>query len=487
MPNIFKIRNFRLMIFYSLFINLLLLVGCTKSGNDGTPTPPNTTPLKNDIDVWLTTGDQTSKLQKQTSKLSFTQSLNNYPTISVDTTISFQKIDGFGFTLTGGSALLLNKMSSSSRESILNDLFGCNGEQACISYLRLSVGASDLDDRVFSYNDIPNGQEDMALSSFSLSRDTIHLVPIIKEILKIQPNIKFMASPWSPPVWMKSNNNSVGGSLLPKYYDVYADYFVKYINSMKAQGILIDAITIQNEPQHGGNNPSLLMSAAEQALFIKKHLGPKFKAAGLNTKIIIWDHNCDRPDYPISILNDAEAKSFIDGSAFHLYAGDISALSQVRAAHPTKNLYFTEQWTGANGSFDGDLQWHVKNVVIGSMQHWSKVALEWNLASDPAFDPHTPGGCTQCKGALTIDGNVATKNVGYFIIAHASRFVPAGSSRIESNSIANIHQVTFLTPNGKKVMVALNETNKTEIFNIQHNGKKALASLQAHSVATFVW
>lgn len=487
MPNIIQAKNTRPMIIYSLLLHMLLFWSCSKSGNDGPSNPPVTTPLTNEVDVWVTTGDQASKLLKQTSVLAFTQSPNNYPVIAIDSSTIYQNIDGFGFTLTGGSAMLLGQMSSFSRENILQEMFGCAGEQACISYLRLSMGASDLDDRVFSYNDLPAGQEDLNLTSFSLSRDTIHLIPILKEILKIQPGIKFMASPWSPPVWMKSNGSSIGGNLLSKYNDVYADYFVKYLKSMENNGIKIDAVTIQNEPQHGGNNPSLVMSAGEQAQFIKKHLGPKFRSAGLNTKIIIWDHNCDRPEYPVSILNDSEAKSFIDGSAFHLYAGDISALSQVHNAHPDKNLYFTEQWTGANGSFDGDLQWHVKNVVIGSMRNWSKVALEWNLASDPLFDPHTPGGCTQCKGALTINKNIVTKNVGYYIIAHASRFVPTGSVRIESNTISNVHQVVFLTPKGKKVMLALNETYKSEIFNIQYKGKKVLVSMQAHSVATFVW
>ena len=158
---------------------------------------------------------------------------------------------------------------------------------------------------------------------------------------------------------MKSNGNSVGGNLKPQYYGVYAQYFVKYIKSMEALGISIDAITPQNEPQHGGNNPSMVMSAAQQADFIKNHLGPAFRASGITTKIIIWDHNCDRPDYPLEILDDPVAKAYVHGSAFHLYAGDVSALSQVHNAHPDKSLYFTEQWTGANGTFDGDLQWHL--------------------------------------------------------------------------------------------------------------------------------
>ena len=296
-----------------------------------------------------------------------------------------------------------------------------------------------------------------------------------------------MGSPWSAPVWMKDNGSSIGGSLKPEYYNVYAQYFVKYIQAMKAQGITIDAVTIQNEPQHGGNNPSMLMSAPQQATFIKGSLGPAFQAASVATKIIIWDHNCDNPSYPISILNDPAAKAFIDGSAFHLYAGDISALSVVRDAHPDKNLYFTEQWTSSTGNFDGDLKWHLKNVIIGSMRNHSKVALEWNLANDPSFGPHTAGGCTQCKGAVTVSGSGVAKNVAYYIVAHASKFVPTGSVRIGSSMSGTLANVAFKTPAGKKVLIVLNEGNTPQSFNIHYKNKWATTSLNAGAVSTYVW
>ena len=444
-------------------------------------------PLANDIDVWVTTSNQSALLQKQNSVLAFTESPNNYPVIDVEPSTSFQTIDGFGYTLTGGSAMLLRRMSSGARKDILRNLFGCESDNICLSYLRLSMGASDLDETVFSYNDLADGQEDLTLSRFNLANDTVNLIPSLKEIIEIQPAIKLMATPWSPPAWMKDNKSTKGGQLLPKYYDTYAAYFVKYIQAMKSHGIDIDAVTLQNEPQHGGNNPSLVMSASEQADFVKNHLGPKFKSSGIRTKIIIWDHNCDKPDFPISILNDPQAKKFVNGSAFHLYAGDISAMSQVHALHPDKDLYFTEQWTGANGNFGDDLQWHVKNVIIGSARNHSKIALEWNLANDPAYKPHTPGGCNQCKGALTIDGNVVTKNVSYYIIAHASRWVRQGSVRIFSSELESIHNVAFLTPNGKIVMIALNDSNATTVFNIQYKGKKALTSIPAHAVVTYMW
>lgn len=437
-------------------------------------------------EFWLTASNRSILLQKQ-STISFGTATNNNLSIDVDTTNILQTIDGFGYTLTGGSAYLINKMNAAEKSALLNELFGNGDNSIGISYLRVSIGASDLSASVFSYDDMPAGQTDISLSNFNLSQDTIDLIPVLKQILSINPSIKIMGSPWSPPVWMKDNASSIGGSLLPRYYSVYAQYFVKYIKAMQAKGITIDAITIQNEPQHGGNNPSMVMSAVQEADFIKNDLGPAFQGAGISTKIIIWDHNCDNPNYPITVLNDAAAKQYINGSAFHLYNGDISALSTVHNAHPDKQLYFTEQWTGANGTFDGDLKWHVKNVVIGSMRNWSRIALEWNLASDPTYNPHTPGGCTECKGAITISGSSVSRNVGYYIIAHASKFVPAGSVRIASDVTAGLQNVAFKTPEGKKVLLVLNDGTSGIAFNIRFNEKWINTSLAGGTVGTYIW
>ena len=229
------------------------------------------------------------------------------------------------------------------------------------------------------------------------------------------------------------------------------------------------------------------MTAEEQAAFIKNDLGPAFRKASLKTKIVVYDHNCDEPGYPLAILNDAKASAFTDGSAFHLYGGDISALTQVHNAYPGKNVYFTEQWTGAKGTFEGDMNWHIKNVVIGSMRNWSKVALEWNLANDPTYNPHTPGGCTECKGALTINGSVINRNVGYYIIAQASKFIPTGSIRIASEMADNLPNVAFKTPAGKKVLIVLNESTGTQNFNIKYKGKSVIASLTPGAAGTFIW
>jgi len=383
---------------------------------------------------------------------------------------------------------VINSLAASQKQALLQELFGSADNSIGVSYLRISIGASDLNQSPFTYDDMPSGQTDENLTNFSLAPDMTNVIPLLKEILAINPNIKILGSPWSAPAWMKDNNSFVGGSLQPQYYAAYAQYFVKYIQEMKADGITIDAITPQNEPLNPANNPSMYMTALQQADFIKNDLGPAFNKANIATKIIIYDHNCDKPEYPISVLNDAAARAFINGSAFHLYAGDISALSAVNSAYPDKALYFTEQYTASTGSFGGDLKWHLKNVIIGSMRNWSRNALEWNLANNGYFGPHTDGGCDVCKGAITIQSSSSfTRNVGYYIVAHISKFVPPGSVRISSSVTGNLNNVAFKTPAGKKVLMVENDGNTKSTFNIKFDNKWITTSLNAGSVGTYVW
>lgn len=397
-----------------------------------------------------------------------------------------QTIDGFGYTLTGGSAHLIQALASQEKQALLQELFGIKPNQIGISVLRLSIGASDMDEEVFSYDDIALQKEDLKLQHFSLQKDKKALIPLLKEILRINPNIKIFATPWSPPTWMKDNQESKGGKLLSKYYEVYARYFVKYIQEMKHEGIVIHAITPQNEPLHPGNNPSLLMTAEDQLIFIRDYLGPQFQKDRISTKIICYDHNCDKPDYPITILNDQEVRKYVDGSAFHLYNGDISALAQVRTKHPDKNLYFTEQWTGVKGDFYGDFMWHIKNVVIGSLNQGAKTALEWNLANDRNLGPHSPGGCTECLGAITIDKGIQ-RNVAYYIIAQASTFIPAGSKRIILKSSSNLPLVAFVRPDKKICLLIQNEVPNNQKIPFQYLNKTLELDIPGSSVSTFLF
>ncbi|AMR27281.1 glucosylceramidase [Hymenobacter psoromatis] len=479
---------------------LALLAGGCKSTDSPTPTPtpppvmppPPVTPpaAGSQVAVWLTMPDKSALFYRQKVNLQFVANTNSDPIIAVDTTQTFQTMDGFGYALTGGSAQVMSSMDAASRAALIKELFATDSTSLGVSYLRISIGSSDLDSQVFTYDD--STQPDPTLANFSLAPDQTSLIPVLKEILAVNPAIKILGSPWTPPSWMKTNNNSVGGSLLPQYYAAYAQYFVKYIQGMKAAGITIDAVTLQNEPLNPNNNPSLMMTAQEQANFIKNNVGPAFKAAGLTTKIICYDHNPDRPDYPLAVLGDAGAYPYVDGSAFHFYGGPITALSQVHDAFPQKNIYFTEFWTQAptNGhqvDFGGELAYHVGNLEIGAVRNWSKNVLEWNLASDQNYGPHTPGGCDACLGAVTISGNTVTRNPAYYNVAHSSKFVRPGSVRVATNQPGNLLNVAYKTPNGKRCLVVLNNGGTLQNFNIQYKGKVVSTSLYGGAVATYIW
>ena len=440
------------------------------------------------VEFWLTDPGGSARFQRQSPLVPSPAAAAGEPNIEVDEGKTHQTLDGFGYTLTGGSAQHLMRMTAPARAGLLRELFATDGTNIGVSYLRVSIGASDLNERVFSYDDLPAGQTDPDLAKFSLAPDGADVIPVLREILAIQPALRIMGSPWSAPVWMKDNQDSRGGSLKREWYGTYARYLVKYVQGMKAEGIAIDALTVQNEPLHPGNNPIMFMPAADQAEFIGRHLGPAFKAAGLTTKIIGYDHNADRPDYPISVLNDPQAKPYVDGSAFHLYAGRIEALSQVHDAHPDKHLYFTEQWVGAPGNLRGDLAWHVQHLIIGATRNWCRTVLEWNLSSNPDLEPHTDrGGCDRCLGAITIDGDRVTRNPAYYIIAHASKFVRPGSVRVDSTMWEALPNVAFRTPAGRVVVVVLNRERQPQTFNLRHSGQVVRTSLPAGAVGTIVW
>lgn len=405
-------------------------------------------------------------------------------TISIQRDAPRQEVDGFGFAVTGGSAAHMHAMSETARSALLEELFGTGESSIGMSFIRISVGASDLDATAFSYNDNPN---DPAHTGFSLGPHLEHLVPVLQEILSINPDIKIMASPWSAPRWMKTNNSFVGGSLSASHRDTYAAYLVKYIETMEEHGIGIDYLTVQNEPLHDGNNPSMLMSAQEQAIFVRDHLGPAITASVPEVKLVAYDHNADNIGYPMTVLNDEAAAAYLDGSAFHLYAGSIDALTSLHEAHPDKNIYFTEQWYSANGDFAGDFRWHMRHVVIGSMRNWSRAVIEWNLSSNSALQPHTPGGCTLCLGAITIDGDAVSRNAGYYVIAHASKFVRPGSVYLPSDARGPLHSAAFLTPDNKVVLIVLNDSDVRQAFNIQEGNNAFATTLESGAAATLVW
>jgi glucosylceramidase len=451
------------------FIVILLLLSTKANAQTVTP--------------FITSGDQSRLLQQQSTVSFGTNSGTNPSTVTVNAGTTYQTMDGFGYTLTEGSCEVISGMAATQQNQLLNDLYNpTTGLNA--SVVRISIAASDLSSSSYSYNETSG---DINMNNFSLNGpDLTYLIPIIKKIQLINPNIKILATPWSAPRWMKTNGSWIGGSLQTQYYAAYARYFVKYLQAMEAQGIPIWAVTPQNEPENPHNEPSMLMNATEQTNFINQQLGPQMAAAGFgNVKIIAFDHNCDNEDYPQSVLNNS---SYVDGAAFHLYLGNISMMSTIKNA-TNKNVYFTEQYTGAGGNFGGDFGWHMQNVVIGSTTNWSKTVLEWNAANNPSFGPRTPGGCTTCLGAVTVNNSTSyTRNVAYYIIGQISKFVKPGAIRIGASSTnGSILSVAFKNPDGTTALVVYNTSGSSNTIKVVSGSSAFNYAVPGSSAVTFNW
>lgn len=442
-----------------------------------------------DAQLWLTTADRSALFASQAAALQFSGPEDRLPAVEVNDMQQFQRIDGFGFALTGGSAQLLMRMTAERTAALLKEIFSTEGNGIGVSYLRVSIGSSDMNEHVFSYDDMPKGETDPDLAKFSLAPDRADVIPVLKEILAISPHIMILGSPWSAPAWMKTNDDVKGGNLKPEFYGAFAAYFVKYIEGMRAEGINITAITVENEPLNPKNTPSMVMFAPEQDEFIGKFLGPAFEKAGIKTQIQLYDHNLDVPSYPMSILKDPAASKYVDGTAFHLYGGDTRAFSEVHDMYPNKNLYLTEQSvTERPNSPAIGIAEPVDRVLIGATRNWSRNVLLWNLAADPKAGPHTNnGGCTGCFGAITLDGDNAAFNVAYYAVAHFSKFVRPGSVRIGSTELEQLYTVAFLTPDGKIVLVVSNTGNFAKEFQIEYHCMSLKTTLPAESVGTYVW
>lgn len=441
------------------------------------------------VSVWITTADRTSLLARHQPSPKFTAGPATGLVIEVDDSRRFQQMDGFGFALTGGSAELLMRMLPAHRRALLNELFGAGPKDIAVSYLRLSIGSSDMNSHVFTYDDLPPGETDPYLAKFNLGPDRQDVLLVLKEILAINPKIAILASPWSAPSWMKTNGLPKGGSLKPEDYEIYAQYLVRYLQAMAAEGISIRAITMQNEPLNPDNTPSMVMTAEEQENFLADALGPALQKADLKTEVILYDHNCDKPEYPLQVLADPRARKYATGSGFHLYAGTMDAMTKVHDAAPDKQLFFTEQMvTQQDNTLPLKVADSVSRIVIAAPRNWSRNVLLWNLAADPQDGPHTAdGGCPVCQGAITLDGDRVTRNLAFYTIAHASKFVPPGSVRIASTSDGPLPNVAFSTPDHRTVLLVANPQTMPLTFHVKFRGRSFPATLAAGDVATYVW
>jgi len=412
--------------------------------------------------------------------------------IVVDEGTTYQEMVGFGAAITDASAWLIqNKLAPVQREALLQELFGPSPGLG-LSFTRLTMGASDFSLHQYSYDDMPVGQTDSTLAHFSIDSNRAYLLPVVQRALAINPQLKIMASPWSPPGWMKTTGSLIQGTLRPEAYGPLAEYFRRYIEAYSAEGVPIYAITVQNEPHYEPPTyPGMRLEPPARATFVGQYLGPLFARSGIGTLILDWDHNWDEYQSPLQVLADSAAPRYIAGVAWHCYGGDVSAQTLVHDAHPEKDAYFTEcsggEWAP---NFADNLKWFTQTLVIGATRGWAKGVLLWNLALDENHGPHT-GGCGDCRGVVTINSasGAVTRNVEYYALAHASRFVRPGARRIASTSgIAGLESVAFRnSDDGSKALIVVNTEAQDRAFTVLWGNQSFRYTLPAGAVATFFW
>ncbi|MBY0011759.1 glycoside hydrolase family 30 protein [Paenibacillus typhae] len=461
-----------------------------------------------EVNAWVTTGDQSSLLAPQ-EPFFFRDSADTdgekvhsaagQPVITVNPDQEYQTIDGFGASVTGSSAFLINKqMSEVQREALVKDLFSPEGIR--LSFVRHSVGASDFsvdadgNPASYTYDDTESG-EDYGLEQFSAAKDK-DVTELLRRIVDANETVKVMGTPWTAPPWMKYGEQIHNGWYLnyaePRVYSAYAQYLARYIKEYEKLGIPIYALTIQNEPEFTtADYPSMSMGAEEQALFIGNYLGPEFSKQGITSKIMAFDHNWDIAEsYTQTVLSDAKANAYTDATAYHCYAGSPDVMSKVHAAHPEKGIYVTECSGGAwSEDFGDNLTWLMSKLIIGGPRNWAQAVLLWNLALDPDGGP-TNGGCSNCRGVVTIDGQGDagySRNVEYYALGHASRFALPGAVRIGSPQTGGIDNVAYRNPDGSIVLIALNPADEDRTFSVEWSERTFSFTLKARSAVTFKW
>ncbi len=444
------------------------------------------------VSVWETTADQSQLLAPQASATFNAGSGSASQTITVNPSTTYQSMTGFGASFTDSSAWLV--ANSPLRSQIMTKLFSPTSGIG-LDFLRQPIGASDFSQSLFSYDDMPSGQTDPTLAHFSIAHDNAYILPVLQQALSLNPNVTIMATPWSPPGWMKSSGSMIGGSLNSGDYQVFANYLTKFVQAYDAAGVPISLITAQNEPEYSPSNyPGSTFTAAQEASFIGSNLGPDLQKAGLSTKIIAYDHNWNDTSFPETVLGNSTAGPYTAGVAWHCYAGDPSAQTTVHNAFPNKDTYFTEcsgtQSANPANTFADSLDWQTENLIIGATRNWAKTVATWNMALNPSGGPSM--NCTTCTGVVTVDNSAdtATYNAEYYVLGQASKFVKPGAVRIDSNTFGsgNVEDVAFRNPDGSNALIVLNaDTANAHTFNVDENGQYFTYTLPARAVATFTW
>ncbi len=465
------------------------------------------------VAVYQTTPDLTQALSAQ-EKLRFGAAApaGNGPVIHIDDAQRLQEIDGFGASLTDAAAwLFAKKLPAAQTDAAFKILFS-RKDGIALSFLRQPIGSSDLAATFYSFDDLceqstnacttPSGKEDANLTHFSLAHDQEYILPQLKKALALNPAIHVMITPWSPPGWMKTTGSMLGSkaetkeasSLRPEFYGALAQYFVKTIQGYQAAGVPIWAMSMQNEPLYAPPTYSgMQVLAGEQAKFYGEALGPALVAAHLSPKVMAYDHNWDRPDYPETVLKDAKAGILVAGTAWHHYGGGPEVMSKFHEQFPKKDQWVTESsggtWQrGYHGN--GNLLAEEAAELIAATRNWSKAYVLWGLATDQHHGPFV-GGCDTCRGLVTIDTDKGTfkPEPDYYVMGHATKFLYPGAVRIGSDEPTGteIKDVAFRNTNGTIVVYALNAGAASQEIGIVSRGKTVVTTLPAGSVTTFVW
>jgi glucosylceramidase len=462
--------------------------------------------------VYQTTPDLLETLsQRATLHFSSTTALNpQLPLITVDDSQRFQEIDGFGASLTDAAAwLFAKKLTSAQTDAAFKSLFS-RRDGIALSFLRQPIGSSDLAVTFYSYDDLcgqtakacttPAGATDPNLDHYSLKHDQEYILPQLKKAVALNPSLHIMITPWSPPGWMKTSGSMLGSnpetkqpsSLRPEAYPALANYLVKTVQGYQAAGVPVYALTVNNEPLYAPPTYSgMQMLANEQAAFIDSALGPALTAAHLTAKLMVYDHNWDRPDYPEAVLKDPKAYAYSAGTAWHHYAGDPSVMTKNHEEFPQKDQWVTES---SGGSWQkGNVLAEEAAELIAVTRNWAKSYVLWALATDQIHGPFV-GGCDTCRGLVTIDlsnPEMATVKTepDYYVLGHASKFLEPRAVRIASDEPAGtqLKDVAFRNPNGEVVLYTLNAGTKSQGIRIGFHGKTVITTLPAGAVATFIW
>jgi glucosylceramidase len=404
--------------------------------------------------------------------------------IMLDVEKRFQPTLGFGAAFTDAACYVFNQLTPSAREQLFHELFAPS--EMGLSVGRVCVGSSDYSTSVYSFDE---GAPDPELTRFSIDHDRAYILPMLAEARKVNPKLFLLASPWSPPGWMKSSSTMLGGAIWRHCFAAYAEYLAKFLKDYAAAGVAINAITTQNEvdTDQDGKMPAAMWPQEYEMDFVRDHLGPKLAAEGLNTKIWLLDHNYSLWGRAVCMLDDPGVRKYADGIAWHGYVGTPDLMSRAHEYHPDIKMYWTEGGPDITAP-DYQTDWCKWSATFTDIvQNWCRCIIGWNLALDEHGKPNL--GPFACGGVVTINSKTKeiTRSGQYWALAHFSRAIRRGAERIASESkSAEVRHAGFANPDGSMALVVTNP-GPGRTIQLQAGGSSAELVLAGDSVVTLSW